>query len=96
VSDKGFEQRGDLLLLAAWQALSSSKSLTHLAGWTSSSFLSTTSLTDNGTGRVRASSGDMPNSTGGYRGEFTFYDVMGRVSQRFNPYRDGWQLDAER
>jgi YD repeat-containing protein len=38
-----------------------------------------------GAGRVRASSSDMPNSTGGYRGEFTFYDVMGRVSQRFNP-----------
>jgi YD repeat-containing protein len=30
-----------------------------------------------GAGRVRASSSDMPNSTGGYRGEFTFYDVMG-------------------
>lgn len=35
-----------------------------------------------GAGRVRAEGGDLPNSGGGpYHGRFTYYDVMGRVSQ---------------
>jgi RHS repeat-associated protein len=38
-----------------------------------------------GAGRVRASGADLPNSTGGYSGELTFYDVMGRMSQQTNP-----------
>ncbi len=38
-----------------------------------------------GAGRVRSVGGDLPNSAGGYKGQFTLYDVMGRVSQRTNP-----------
>src|SRR5205823_2965094 len=38
-----------------------------------------------GAGRVSATGGDNPNSSGGYRGQFTLYDVMGRVSQASNP-----------
>jgi YD repeat-containing protein len=38
-----------------------------------------------GAGRVRATGGDNPNSTGGYHGQFTLYDVMGRASQTSNP-----------
>ena len=45
-----------------------------------------------GAGRVRATGGDLPNSTGGYRGHFTLYDVMGRASQVSNPVEinGGW------
>jgi thermitase len=45
-----------------------------------------------GAGRVRATGGDNPNSVGGYRGQFTLYDVMGRVSQTSNPaeINGGW------
>jgi YD repeat-containing protein len=45
-----------------------------------------------GAGRVRATGGDNPNSTGGYRGQLTSYDVMGRVSQTTNPTEmsGGW------
>jgi YD repeat-containing protein len=38
-----------------------------------------------GVGRVRASGGDNPNSTGGYRAQFTLYDVMGRATDTTNP-----------
>lgn len=38
-----------------------------------------------GAGRVRAQGGDLPDSTGLYRGQFTYYDVMGRASQTTNP-----------
>jgi YD repeat-containing protein len=38
-----------------------------------------------GAGRLRAQGGDLPNSTGLYWGQFTYYDVMGRVSQTSNP-----------
>ena len=38
-----------------------------------------------GAGRVRATSGDNPNSGGGYRGQFTYYDVMGRILKQSNP-----------
>jgi YD repeat-containing protein len=38
-----------------------------------------------GAGRVRAMSGDLPGSTGGKRGQYTRYDVMGRVSGKSNP-----------
>ena len=37
-----------------------------------------------GAGRVRATGGDLPNSTGGYSGQLTFFDVMGRISQQTN------------
>jgi YD repeat-containing protein len=37
-----------------------------------------------GAGRVRAVGGDNPNSGGGYRGQYTLYDVMGRASQTSN------------
>ena len=45
-----------------------------------------------GVGRVRATGGDLPNSTGGYSGQLTYYDVMGRVSQQTNPaeMNAGW------
>jgi YD repeat-containing protein len=45
-----------------------------------------------GMGRVRATAGDHPGSAGGYRGQFTFYDVMGRASSRTNPAEitGGW------
>ena len=38
-----------------------------------------------GARRVRATSGDNPNSAGGYRGQLTQYDVMGRVIKQSNP-----------
>lgn len=38
-----------------------------------------------GVGRVRATASDFPGSSGGYRGQYTIYDVMGRVSQQSNP-----------
>ncbi len=38
-----------------------------------------------GADRVRAVGGDHPGSSGGYFGAFTYYDVMGRVSQQSNP-----------
>jgi RHS repeat-associated protein len=38
-----------------------------------------------GAGRLRASGGDLPNSSGGYRGQFWIYDNMGRLSQQSNP-----------
>ena len=38
-----------------------------------------------GAGRLRAQGGDLPNVTGRYWGQFTYYDVMGRVSQTSNP-----------
>lgn len=38
-----------------------------------------------GAGRVRASGGDNPGSSSGWLAHFTFYDVMGRESQRTNP-----------
>ncbi len=44
-----------------------------------------------GAGRVRAEGGNLPNSTGTYHGRFTYYDVMGRVSQQSNPAEiDAW------
>lgn len=42
-----------------------------------------------GLGRVRATGGDNPNSTGGYRGQFTLYDVMGRAWHSSNPAEIG-------
>jgi YD repeat-containing protein len=53
-----------------------------------------------GAGRVRAEGGDLPNSDGLYRGAFTEYDVMGRVSRQSNPAEmtSAWAitgLDAE-
>jgi YD repeat-containing protein len=44
----------------------------------------TTTIFD-GMGRVRGTSGDNPNSTGGYRGQLIQYDVMGRVLKQSNP-----------
>ena len=38
-----------------------------------------------GAGRLRSTASDLPNSTGGYRGQFTAYDIMGRVSNQTNP-----------
>jgi RHS repeat-associated protein len=38
-----------------------------------------------GAGRVRATAADNPGSAGGYSAQFTFYDIMGRVSQQTNP-----------
>ncbi|HEU4932509.1 MAG TPA: RHS repeat-associated core domain-containing protein, partial [Pyrinomonadaceae bacterium] len=38
-----------------------------------------------GAGRVRATAGDHPGSSGGYAGMFIFYDAMGRVSEQTNP-----------
>lgn len=38
-----------------------------------------------GAGRVRATASSFPGSIGGYRGQYTIYDVMGRVSQQSNP-----------
>ena len=38
-----------------------------------------------GAGRVRATASDFPGSTGLYRGQYTIYDLMGRVSQQSNP-----------
>jgi YD repeat-containing protein len=45
-----------------------------------------------GAGRLRATAGDHPGSAGGYRAQFTYYDVMGRVSSRTNPTEitGGW------
>jgi YD repeat-containing protein len=37
-----------------------------------------------GMGRLRAQGGDLPNVVGRYWGAFTYYDVMGRVSQTSN------------
>ncbi len=38
-----------------------------------------------GAGRLRSTASDLPNSTGGFRGQFTAYDVMGRVLNKTNP-----------
>ena len=38
-----------------------------------------------GAGRLRSTGSDLPNSTGGYRGQFTAYDEMGRVTNKTNP-----------
>ncbi|MFZ0063270.1 MAG: RHS repeat-associated core domain-containing protein, partial [Pyrinomonadaceae bacterium] len=38
-----------------------------------------------GAGRLRSTASDLPNSMGGYRGQFTAYDDMGRVSNQTNP-----------
>ncbi|HJT65086.1 MAG TPA: S8 family serine peptidase, partial [Pyrinomonadaceae bacterium] len=38
-----------------------------------------------GAGRVRATAADLPGSTGGYVGQYTGYDVMGRVIKVSNP-----------
>jgi RHS repeat-associated protein len=38
-----------------------------------------------GAGRKRSIGGDLPASTGGYRGQFWIYDNMGRLSQQSNP-----------
>jgi RHS repeat-associated protein len=43
------------------------------------------SISFDGAGRVRGTSSDHPVSTGGYRGQYTIYDNMGRVSQQSNP-----------
>lgn len=45
-----------------------------------------------GAGRVRATASDLPGSTGGYVGQYTGYDVMGRVSKISNPTEiaDSW------
>jgi RHS repeat-associated protein len=37
-----------------------------------------------GAGRVRATGGDLPNSSGGYFGSFTLYDIMGRPAHQSN------------
>jgi YD repeat-containing protein len=37
-----------------------------------------------GLGRVRASTADNPNSTGGYKGQYTYYDLMGRAFKQSN------------
>ena len=49
----------------------------------SAEFYSTQVL--DGAGRVRASAKDFPGSAGGYSGQFTIYDVMGRARQQSNP-----------
>ena len=38
-----------------------------------------------GMGMVRGTAADNPNSQGGYRGQYTKYDAMGRVSRQSNP-----------
>jgi len=38
-----------------------------------------------GAGRTRATASDFPNSTGGYKGQSTTYDIAGRVSAQSNP-----------
>jgi RHS repeat-associated protein len=38
-----------------------------------------------GAGRVRAQAADHPGSVGGYTGQYTVFDQMGRVSQQSNP-----------
>jgi subtilisin family serine protease len=38
-----------------------------------------------GAGQLRSNGGDLPNSSGGYVGQFTLYDIMGRPSQQSNP-----------
>lgn len=38
-----------------------------------------------GAGRPRGTRSELPNSTGGYRAQLTFYDTAGRVSQQTNP-----------
>ncbi len=38
-----------------------------------------------GAGRVRAVASDFPNSTGLYKGQYTIYDAMGRVSSQSKP-----------
>lgn len=38
-----------------------------------------------GAGRARGNGADLPNSTGGYVGSYTGYDVMGRANKVFNP-----------
>jgi YD repeat-containing protein len=45
-----------------------------------------------GAGRFRGMGADNPNSGGGYRGQYTLYDVMGRASQTSNPTEmtSGW------
>lgn len=45
-----------------------------------------------GGGRVRATGGSNPGSSGGYWGKFTIYDVMGRPNQQTNPaeINGGW------
>jgi YD repeat-containing protein len=51
----------------------------------------TTTVWDGG-GRVRATGGSNPGSSGGYWGKFTIYDVMGRPNQQTNPaeINGGW------
>jgi hypothetical protein len=44
-----------------------------------------TTVVYDGAGRVRATGGDHPGSTGLFRGQFTLYDSMGRTSQQSNP-----------
>jgi YD repeat-containing protein len=45
-----------------------------------------------GFGRVYASAANHPGSTGGFRGRYTSYDVMGRMVQQTNPFEmdGGW------
>jgi YD repeat-containing protein len=45
-----------------------------------------------GFGRVYASAANHPGSTGGFRGQYTSYDVMGRMVQQTNPFEmdGGW------
>jgi hypothetical protein len=49
-----------------------------------------------GAGRVRVSAGDHPGSSGLYAGSFTFYDVMGRVSEQDKSWRVNRWLGTHR
>src|SRR5436190_22122529 len=45
-----------------------------------------------GAGRVRAATADLPNSAGGFIGQYSISDVMGQVTQQSNPteINSGW------
>lgn len=44
-----------------------------------------TTFVFDGAGRPRGTRSELPNSTGGYRAQLTFYDTSGRVSQQTSP-----------
>jgi YD repeat-containing protein len=47
-----------------------------------------------GNGRVRAMANDFPGSTGQYRGQFKFYDVLGRAVRSTNPTEMNYSWSA--
>ncbi|HEX8709073.1 MAG TPA: S8 family serine peptidase, partial [Pyrinomonadaceae bacterium] len=50
-----------------------------------------------GAGRVRATGADNPNSTGGYVGQYTYYDIMGRAWKTSSPgeMNANWQAAGD-